>query len=204
MRHWFVKSGEAEVSTWKEALPAASVLDRREFAAISQDAPGIVWSRLPAGEGVEEAMAEIRRHCGLPVVIMSDAPQDAEGARAFAAGASGYCNTHAAPQVLRQIAVVIENGGVWLGPSLLQRLVGGTSRLLAGRDAKARERWSDRLSEREREVALNVAKGASNKEIAEQLDITERTVKAHLGAIFEKLGVRDRLQLSLRVNGLSA
>ncbi|QKV57525.1 MAG: response regulator transcription factor [Dechloromonas sp.] len=45
---------------------------------------------------------------------------------------------------------------------------------------------------------------AANKEIATRLEITERTVKAHLSAIFEKLGVRDRLQLSLRVNGVKS
>ncbi|MBL8432557.1 MAG: helix-turn-helix transcriptional regulator, partial [Dechloromonas sp.] len=62
--------------------------------------------------------------------------------------------------------------------------------------------WGTLLSGRETQVARLVASGASNKEIADQLAITERTVKAHLTVIFEKLGVRDRLQLSLRINGL--
>jgi DNA-binding NarL/FixJ family response regulator len=67
--------------------------------------------------------------------------------------------------------------------------------------AEAPADWSAGLTEREREVARAVASGASNKEIARRLGITERSVKAHTGAIFEKLGVRDRLQLSLVVHG---
>lgn len=201
MRHWFVKSPSGAVPTWREALPGAIVVDSREIDGIPASEPGIIWHRLAAGAAVEAAVAEIRRYGTLPVVILSDAPNDEEATQAFTAGAAGYCNTHAAPEVLRQIAVVVENGGLWLGASLLQRLVGGTARLLAGREPSSRERWSDKLSEREREVAQAVAGGASNKEIADRLGITERTVKAHLGAIFEKLGVRDRLQLSLRVNG---
>lgn len=202
MRHWFVKSANGAVPTWREALPAAVVVDGGEIDGIPGNEPGIVWWRLSAGAEIEMAMAEMRRHCALPVVLLSDAPNDEEALRAFSAGAAGYCNTHAAPEVLRQIAVVVENGGLWLGASLLQRLVGSTSRLHAGRNAGVQERWSDKLSEREREVAEAVASGASNKEIADRLGIAERTVKAHLGAIFEKLGVRDRLQLSLRVNGV--
>ena len=54
-----------------------------------------------------------------------------------------------------------------------------------------------RLSIREREVALAAANGASNKEIARELKITERTVKVHLGAVFAKLDVRDRLHLAI-------
>jgi len=57
------------------------------------------------------------------------------------------------------------------------------------------------LTVREIEVARAVARGDSNKEIARHLGITERTVKAHLSTLFEKLGVRDRLQLALAVNG---
>jgi len=63
--------------------------------------------------------------------------------------------------------------------------------------------WLRSLTEREVEVARLVAGGSSNREVAEQLAVTERTVKAHLTTIFEKLAIRDRLQLSLKVNGLN-
>lgn len=57
------------------------------------------------------------------------------------------------------------------------------------------------LTRREQEVASAVANGSSNKEIARQLGITERTVKAHTGSVFQKLNARDRLHLALMVNG---
>ena len=59
----------------------------------------------------------------------------------------------------------------------------------------------DALTAREREIALQVGVGCSNKVIAQRLGITERTVKAHLGSVFGKLGVKDRLQLALLVAG---
>ena len=62
-------------------------------------------------------------------------------------------------------------------------------------DPGERDKLLAKLSPRERDVALQVAGGASNKVVARHLDITERTVKAHLTSIFEKLDVRDRLQL---------
>jgi DNA-binding NarL/FixJ family response regulator len=51
-------------------------------------------------------------------------------------------------------------------------------------------------------VAEQIAHGATNREIAVALDISERTVKAHLSAIFDKLGVRDRVQLALAMNNI--
>jgi len=55
----------------------------------------------------------------------------------------------------------------------------------------------DRLTPREREIASLVGRGATNREIANQLSVTERTVKAHLTAIFHKLGLPSRIQLAL-------
>ncbi|MNW12082.1 Transcriptional regulatory protein LiaR [compost metagenome] len=60
------------------------------------------------------------------------------------------------------------------------------------------------LTERETTVARYAASGQANAQIAEALGITERTVKAHLSAVFEKLKVSDRLQLALLVHGISA
>jgi DNA-binding NarL/FixJ family response regulator len=99
------------------------------------------------------------------------------------------------------VADVVLQGGLWIGESLMQRLLQGTARIPMPAPVGAPSDWAALLTEREREVALAVAEGASNKEVARRLSITERTVKAHAGAIFEKLGVRDRLQLSLVVHG---
>ena len=60
------------------------------------------------------------------------------------------------------------------------------------------------LTERETTAARYAAGGWANAQIAEALGITERTVKAHLSAVFEKLGVSDRLQLALLVHGISS
>lgn len=133
-----------------------------------------------------------------PVVVLSNVPGDDEGLAVLEAGAAGYTSSLAIPELLRQVAAVVENGGLWVGAKLLQRLITA----MASQSMRLNSNHLDKLSSREREVALAVAGGASNKEIARQLEISERTVKAHLSATFERLGVRDRLQLSLLINGL--
>ena len=147
------------------------------------------------------------------VIALSDHPDDDEALSLFSAGIRGYCNSHASAANLRQVAEVVQAGGLWIGETLMKRLLTATGAALAatrkaavapavaGGDSEAGTATLSRLSRREQEVARMVAGGASNKEIARRLDITERTVKAHIGAIFQKLDVRDRLQLALMVNG---
>lgn len=134
---------------------------------------------------------------GCPVVVLSNLPSNEEGLVAFSAGAAGYCNSLAIPAVLRQVSAVVEQGGLWVGQDLMRRLFSA----LTARAAPVQTSLGV-LSVREHQVAQAVARGGTNKEIARAMGITERTVKAHLTAIFEKLGVRDRLQLSLIVNGV--
>jgi DNA-binding NarL/FixJ family response regulator len=85
-------------------------------------------------------------------------------------------------------------------PELLQRFLALSTRAIP--PAMPEEPTLNSLTSREVMVAEQVARGASNREIAEALEITERTVKAHLSAIFEKLEVRDRVQLALRMNNI--
>ena len=143
-------------------------------------------------------------------VLLSGVPEPTEGLRALNDGARGYTHAYGVPALLQEVALVIEHGGLWVGPDLLQRLVGSTYAALAAQQAVSKAQspsntgsagpnaWS-LLSAREVEVARAVSAGRSNKEVADKMFISERTVKAHLGAIFEKLGVRDRLQLVLRL-----
>lgn len=202
MVHWFVDREATALPSWLEAFPQARVARRRDAPVAVADGAGILWCRCRPQEDLAAIMGALTISPTQIVVVLADEPGDAIIAEACALGASGCCNSYAAPEVLRQVALVVENGGLWIGQSLLQRLVGSTSRALESRSEAVAETWSALLSEREAQVAKRVAGGASNKEIADQLAITERTVKAHLSAIFEKLGVRDRLQLSLRINGI--
>lgn len=203
MIHCFVDRDAQALPSWLEAFPQARVLSRQDARESVSGGSGILWCRCQPQESLAAILGALTISPTQIVVVLADEPSDAIIAEACALGASGCCNTHAAPEVLRQVALVVENGGLWIGQSLLQRLVGSTSRVLEARPEAKLDTWSGLLSERESQVAKLVAGGASNKEIADQLSITERTVKAHLSAIFEKLGLRDRLQLSLRINGVN-
>jgi len=169
-------------------------------------APEYAWLRLQSGIPVALQVQAVRRHLPVAVlIVLSDTPSDDEGMQIFSAGARGYCNSHASEAVLRQVFAVVSKGGLWIGESLMKRLLAGINRLQpvdshinpASTKGSRPEHVIDQLTDRQREVARAIATGASNKEIARQLGITERTVKAHVGAILSKLEVPDRLRLAL-------
>lgn len=135
----------------------------------------------------------------LSILATSSRPDDEEGLAVLNAGACGYCHSHAPIDTLCHALDVIDSGELWVGRALLSRLL----RLVDSRLPRAGlADWARPLTEREREVAHHAALGESNPAIADALGITERTVKAHLKAVFEKLQVADRLQLALRVHGV--
>lgn len=159
----------------------------------------LLWLLLPRGPRVGEVIAgALPVVAGRPFIVLADEPSEDEALAALAAGAAGYCNGHAAAVVLQQVATVVANGGIWVGQGLMRRLLASTTRVLPPTESD----WRSRLSPREQEAASLLARGASNKEIARELDITERTVKAHVAAMLDKFGARDRLQLSLIINGI--
>jgi len=205
MQHWIIDVEANPFPSWLEAMPKASFLRRDQFALVAAGKKGVVWYRLRSGEDVETLVLDaVQKAKGNPLVLLCDEPDEALAMAALSAGAAGCCNSNAAPEVLKQVALVVGNGGLWVGQALLLRLVGSTSRVLGEKaERPPRDDWATLLSEREVQVARLVAGGASNKEVANRLSITERTVKAHLTAVFEKLALRDRLQLSLRINGLN-
>lgn len=193
--------GTQPSARWFEAFPDGRC---RERAALMADArPGdVIWLET-APIGWEDTLVSLRAALpACPVAMLTYLPDSREATRAFERGARGYCHALAVPALLREVGLVVAHGGLWVGPELMARLVGAARRGLdAGDDAST---WPSVLSAREREVAQAVAAGMANKEIAAMLGITERTVKAHLSAIFEKLEVRDRLQLVLRMSARTA
>lgn len=134
----------------------------------------------------------------MKVVVATMQPGDEEGKRVLAAGASGYVHAYSPVEALSTVLQTVNAGGIWMGPTLLARLLRQIDQNMPRQGD-----WAEGLTQREREVAERAAIGHSNQAIAEALNITERTVRAHLSAVFQKLGVNDRLLLALKVHGIS-
>ena len=180
---------------WADAFGEVRVVAGITEAVRQLPADGVAWIDLAHPEWIAQLRA-VRPQ--LPIVALTLNPNAAEAMTAFDAGVRGYCHALAVPEMLQQVAMVVSNGGLWLGVELMAHASATIARLTAPVAAEAAQPSPLKLlTPRERDVALQVAAGASNKEVARQLDITPRTVKAHMGAIFDKLGVRDRLQLVL-------
>ena len=135
------------------------------------------------------------------VIAASSSPKDAEAILALDAGCVAYCHAFSDAATLHQVNQVVAAGHIWIGTTLMQRLIQS-----AGQAARTmpepHHNWSKELTQREREIAILAANGASNQRIARDCEISERTVKAHLSSVFDKLNLTDRLQLALRVHGI--
>lgn len=122
---------------------------------------------------------------------------------ALATGVAACCDATLQHDDLERIVDTVLQGGVWVSratiPLLMVKLQEFSGRQGSDTNISAPSLLHE-LTQRQREVAEMVSQGANNKQIANILNITDRTVKAHLTAIFEKLGVSDRLQLALYVN----
>lgn len=140
--------------------------------------------------------------------ILSDRPDETEGLDFIRLGVIGYANSYIGAERLQEAARTVTSGSVWINQQLMQRLIAESlpekrQQNPAVREEEKRQMLRD-LSDREYQIAGLVAQGLSNLEIAEQLGITDRTVKAHLGAIYAKTSTRGRLSLALLVNQASA
>ncbi|MDT8404503.1 response regulator transcription factor [Sulfuriflexus sp.] len=133
------------------------------------------------------------------VIVCADVPDDEQGLALLKAGVYGYCNTWVASAQLGRIIEQVKAGEVWVGRNLILRLINDLSAATQAESPMGHE-CLKALTQREYEVAKLIGEGNSNKRIANELDITERTVKAHLSTIFRKTDCKDRIQLALLVN----
>lgn len=189
---------------WQQAFPAGRSAHWEQLPQ-TVAAGDMVWVPVMLDDWRLKVAALLQLQPDCRVIVLSALPDQVEGLRALNAGARAYCHLLAAPGLLQEVAQVVDLGGLWVGPELVQRLMAATRELLQRNPDAVRSAVDlSVLSERELQVAHAVAEGQSNREVAEQLHISERTVKAHLGAVFEKLGVRDRVQLVLQLAQLKS
>lgn len=142
---------------------------------------------MPGVDGIEGTI-RLREagHTG-PVVVLTSFVEHERVSAAMAAGAVGYLLKDSDPRDVLEAIRAAAAGHVPLDPRVAKAL------LPSSRAADPAEA----LSTREREVLVHVAQGLANKQIARQLGISERTVKAHLGSVFRQIGVTDRTSAAL-------
>jgi DNA-binding NarL/FixJ family response regulator len=149
--------------------------------------------RMPRMDGVEATRRLLARHPDGPrVVVLTTFDLDEHAFAALKAGASGFLLKDAAAEDVLAAVRAVHAGDAVLAPSTTRRLVahvvGDLPGPTTGPDPTAA------LTEREREVLLEVASGASNAEIAQRMYLSEATVKTHVGRLLAKLQLRDRVQ----------
>jgi two-component system, NarL family, response regulator LiaR len=146
---------------------------------------------MPKLDGVG-AMRELRRR--LPsarVIVLTSFADDDRLLPAIRAGAAGYLLKNADPQEVVRAVRAAHRGDALLDPSVAARLVDAIAKPPGAEP-------SERLTPREQEVLTLIARGLSNKLIARELEISEKTVKTHVGHVLAKLGVTDRTQAALQ------
>ena len=174
-------------------------------AAINQYKPAVLLLDLDL-TGLQRTQgipALLKLHPSTHVLVFSEILDDGEELFALKLGVKGYCAKAIEAPALVKAVELVQKGEIRVRRDLIPRLIAELSLLNATVGKPLTEQHDhhlDALSPREQEIARLVAAGANNKRIAAQLDITERTVKAHLSAIFRKLEVPDRLRLALMVN----
>lgn len=188
----------------KEGFPEAEVIEA-DGAAAALDAVGdgsfdlaLVDVRMPDLDGLELLRALKADHPEMPVIMLSTYDNAPYVKRALADGAAGYLLKDATPEDLAQaINVAMSGSGNVLSPRVIQNLF--EEHEAAGRDngSPNGRRGEYSLTQREHDILALLAEGRSNREIAQRLYLSEKTVKAHLAAIFRKLGVTNRTQAAM-------
>jgi DNA-binding NarL/FixJ family response regulator len=153
--------------------------------------------RMPGVDGLA-ATEQLRRREDAPqVIVLTTFDADEYVLRALRAGAAGFLLKDTPPPEIVRAIQLVAAGEAMLSPAVTRRLIQHVSDDgAASRRARARERL-DRLTDREREVAVAVGQGKSNAEIAAELYMSVATVKAHVSRLLQKLELDNRVQIAL-------
>lgn len=159
----------------------------------------IVDLRMPQLTGLDVLRHLQNSGSQIPAVLLAGNISDDEVVEAMRYGVKGVVLKEMAPSLLVACIRKVAAGGTWLEKEAVGRAM---EKLL--RDASSRAKVRDVLTPREIEIARMVAAGLPNREIGEKLFISEGTVKTHLHSVYEKLGLKGRLQLAkyAQENGL--
>ncbi|MCB1801989.1 MAG: response regulator transcription factor [Gammaproteobacteria bacterium] len=204
---WLFGTDLARLSQWSATLDAAGhdhgILPLSALAASAKVSADLCLFDLgPRGDAEQSVLRDaVKAHGSSRFIALSARPHATEGLALLRAGVRGYANRLAAGKVIQAVVDAVLADEVWAGREVTEHLL---QQALATPVAEIPEgeQLLAALTPREAEVALAVATGHSNKVIALDSGVSERTIKAQLNSIFRKTGVRNRVQLALALSHL--
>jgi DNA-binding NarL/FixJ family response regulator len=189
---------QALINQWINNIedPYVVVMSETElYATLAANKKQIVLYDLQSfSNSLVDIMREASVH-DVKVFALTGAPSFEEGSRLLPLKISGYGNSYMTAENLQMALDVISEQKIWLYPDFVQALIAEAAHASQARDNSTA--LIGDLTSKEMEVSKLVAQGMTNKEVASRLGVTERTVKAHLTHIYEKLNISDRLTLAL-------
>jgi DNA-binding NarL/FixJ family response regulator len=174
--------------------PVASAADGEEAVALAaRHRPDVVLMdlRMPKLGGVEATRQILAQRPETEIVVLTTHADEASILDALRAGARGYLTKDAGITEISRAVHAAANHQALLDPVVQSRLVAAAS---AGARPAPRSSLPDELTPREGEVLALIARGLSNREIADTLVVSETTIKTHINHVFAKIGARDRAQ----------
>ena len=189
--HAVVRAGLVQLlATFADVELVGAAADGEEAVALcAERQPNVVLMDLemPVLDGIEATRRIRSSQPEVAVVVLTSFSDRERILRALDAGAAGYLLKDAEPADLRRAIEAAARGEAPLDPKAARALL----------SARTPPGAAESLSEREREVLAMVAEGLPNKLIARELEISEKTVKAHLTSVYRAIGVSDRTQAAL-------
>jgi DNA-binding NarL/FixJ family response regulator len=194
-----IRRGLSAVLEVEEGLEIVGEADHGE-AAIAQVAalkPDVVLMdvRMPVMDGVAATRILSQQENAPKILVLTTFDDTAAAQQALQAGAAGYLLKDTPIDELVQAIHLVHRGYNQLAPGLAQRLFNQPVVAVSNPEFEG-------LTPREQEILRLIGQGGSNREIAQQLYISERTVRNHVTSILSQLGLRDRTQAAIFVNSL--
>lgn len=186
----------------REVFPEKSLGRLNSRIKDNPDSVVVLHSSLDGIRGLGDIQGLHHSYPGSKLLVLEDVPNETNCVELIRAGILGYGNTYIEPFVLAEAVKVIEMGEMWITKRVVQWLANNCAVDIPTGDPVDRSMLKG-LTPSERKIIDYLLDGDSNKTIARRLDISERTVKAHLTSIFRKTGIKDRLHLVLAIAGKS-
>jgi DNA-binding NarL/FixJ family response regulator len=175
--------------------------DGRQAMAVIRDLrPDVVLMdlRMPHQDGLTTIELLLGRPAPPRILVLTTFDADDMVLRALQLGAAGFLLKDTPPPKMIEAVRTVARGEPVLSPSVAQQVIAAATGRYAAEVPEARRELA-RLTEREREVAIELARGSSNAEIAKSLSVSVATVKANITRIFAKLGTDNRVHVAMKV-----